>query len=380
MTTQEINIWFKKFLGNSAFESGLKVVMSNPVKKGSVTKVVITRNSDQSSSSFTKSEFLNDQCFTAVLTKEELDSVILDAWNQYKQTTIMKPAVTIQLLYNGKGKGTIKQADATNTKLFTKVEKSYPIPKETPFLQHLGVTSSQGQVKASMQGKFRQINKFVEIIQSTVKQSDLNGLNIYDFGCGKGYLTMGLHHLFAHKLKQEVTTTGIDLKKKVIEDNQVTAQACGYTDIQFRYGDITNVEVPNGSMMIALHACDIATDIAIHKGIVSQAKYIVVSPCCHKQVRRSMVHQPLTKPITSHGILLERQAEILTDTIRCLLLEQYGYRTDIFEFVSTEHTSKNLMIRAVYTGNKKDNKDQIDNLMKTFGIDSPQYLERLLSA
>ncbi len=380
MTTQEINSWLEKFLGDSEFENGLKVVLSNPVKKGAVTKILITRNPGQGSTTFTKNEFVKDQCFTAILTRDELYSTVLEIWSQYKQVNIMMPEVTIQLLYNGKNKGKILQDDASNTKLFTKTEKSYLIPKETPFLQHLGVTTSQGQVKATMQGKFRQINKFVEIIQSTVKQSDLNGLNIYDFGCGKGYLTMGLHHLFTQKLNEKVITTGIDLKAKVIEDNEATAQACGYSDIQFRYGDITNVEVPHGSMMIALHACDIATDIAIHKGIISQAKYIIVSPCCHKQVRRSMVHQPLTKPITNHGILLERQAEILTDTIRCLLLEQYGYRTDIFEFVSTEHTSKNLIIRAVYTGNNKDNKEQINNLMETFGLRGPQYLDQLLSA
>ena len=133
-----------------------------------------------------------------------------------------------------------------------------------------------------------------------------------------------------------------------------------------------------GGILIALHACDIATDIALHKGIVSQAKYIIASPCCHKQVRKSMEHQTATKPITSHGILLERQAEILTDTIRCLVLEEHGYRTDIFEFISTEHTSKNLMIRAVYTGNKKDNREKIDALIEMFGMGEKQYLDRML--
>jgi len=230
-----------------------------------------------------------------------------------------------------------------------------------------------------MYGKYRQINKFVEILSTTFHEKDLRTLKLYDFGCGKGYLTMAIHHYLQSQGHQNIVTTGIDLKETVINKNRVVATESKLTNLTFTHSDISEIEMKKGSVLIALHACDIATDIALHKAIESQAKYIIVSPCCHKQVRKSMTHHTITKSITQHGILLERQAEILTDTIRCLLLESKGYRTDIFEFVSTEHTSKNLMIRAIYTGNKKDTTEQINQLKNIFTLREPQYLEQLLA-
>lgn len=354
--------------------------MSNPISKTDPKKVVITKNPKDQRSEFSKSKFLNSQCFTEVMSRDQFVDSIGSQWQQYKQISIFTISQTIQILHNGKGKVVKNHAESKNTKLFTKVEKSYLINSDTNFLQHLGVTTGQGQVRATMQGKYRQINKFVEIIQATIVKSDLDNLSIYDFGCGKGYLTMALHHHLTHDKQTVIKTTGIDLKAKVIKQNRQVAKLCGYESLHFINGDISDIKMDKHGMLIALHACDIATDIAIHKAIISHAKYIIVSPCCHKQVRRSMQAQPLTSSITQHGILLERQAEILTDTIRSLILEEYGYRTDIFEFVSTEHTSKNLMIRAVYTGNKKDNRNKIYQLMQTFGLSKQQYLDNLLSS
>jgi len=357
----------------------VKLVMSNPLSKASYTKVVITTNPDSHKDPYTVSEFTVTQCFTQTVHLLDLQNYIQSQWLGYKQVLIQQPNTTTQILQNGKGKVRIKKDKVSNVNLITKVDKQYLISKTAPFLYSLGITTSKGEVKHTMYGKYRQINKFVEILSSTLNDSDLPHLKLYDFGCGKGYLTMAIHH-YLHSLGHTtIETIGIDLKKSVIESNRKVASLSKLSNLTFTHSDIKEIVMQKASVLIALHACDIATDIALHKGILSQAKYIIVSPCCHKQVRKSMSHHKLTQSITQHGILLERQAEILTDTIRCLLLESVGYRTDIFEFVSTEHTSKNLMIRAVYTGNKKDTTEKIAQLKSIFNLSEPQYLEQLLT-
>lgn len=353
--------------------------MSNPLHKSAINKIVITTNPNSNKEPITISEFTQTQCFTQTVDTSQLEDYLREQWTGYKQTLIQQPKLSTQILHNGKEKVTFKQKNSTNTNLITKIDKQYLVPKTASFLHALGITTSNGEVKHPMYGKFRQINKFVEILSATLNEKDLPTLKLYDFGCGKGYLTMAIHHHLHAQGHREVQTIGIDLKESVIESNKDVAAQSGLENLTFTYSDITQIEMQKSSVLIALHACDIASDIALHKGIKSQAKYIIISPCCHKQVRKSMSSHPITQSITQHGILLERQAEILTDTIRCLLLESAGYRTDIFEFVSTEHTSKNLMIRAVYTGNKKDNSEKIAKLKSIFNVSEPQYLEQLLA-
>ena len=352
--------------------------MSNPLTEAKYTKRVITTHPKQDADAYSVSEFTQTQCFTTPLTTTGLVTDLQTHWQYYKQVLIQLPTTDTQILHNGKGKVTLKTHNRSNSKLHTKIDKKYLVPRTAPFLHRLGITTSQGEVKKSMYGKYRQINKFVEILSTTFNQGDLSDLKLYDFGCGKGYLTMAIHHYLRAQGHDGIETIGIDLKESVIESNRAIVAESGLDNLTFTYSDINQIEMDRGSVLIALHACDIATDIALHKGIKSQAKYIIASPCCHKQVRKSMSHHVITQPITQHGILIERQAEILTDTIRCLLLESAGYRTDIFEFVSTEHTSKNLMIRAVYTGNKKDNTERIALLKSIFTLSEPQYLEQLL--
>lgn len=356
----------------------VKLIMSNPLSKSSHKKIKVTTNADSQKKVYTISEYSKTQCFTKTVSLLELKTYMDSKSLEYKQILIQQPESTTQILQNGKGKVSIKKEETSNSSLITKTEKEYLIPKTAPFLRGLGITTQNEEVKQPMYGKYRQINKFVEIVSSTLKQSDLENLKFYDFGCGKGYLTMAIHHYLHSQGHHSVETFGIDLKASVIESNRKVAASSGLTNITFTCSDINAIEMDKESVLIALHACDIATDIALFKGIKSQAKYLIVSPCCHKQVRRSMSHHDLTESITQHGILLERQAEIITDTLRCLLLESVGYRTDIFEFVSTEHTSKNLMIRAVYTGNRKDNSEKISQLERIFNLEKPHYLQQLL--
>ena len=377
---EEVQKWIDKLISELTESNlSLKVVMSNPVLKSSYQKRVITTNPQTSKEPYSVSEYSKTQCFTKTLNLVQLQDDLQSHWQSYKQVLVQLPTANTQILYNGKSKVTLRTESSNNANLITKVDKHYLVPKTAPFLRGLGITTTKGEVKHTMYGKYRQTNKFVEILSATLKSSDLPNLKIYDFGCGKGYLTMAIHHYLQSQGHHQIETIGIDLKESVIESNRRVAAESGLVNLTFTYSDITQIEMQKASVLIALHACDIATDIAIHKGISSQAKYIIVSPCCHKQLRKSMSHHEVTHSITQHGILLERQAEILTDTIRCLLLESAGYRTDIFEFVSTEHTSKNLMIRAVYTGNKKDNTEKIAKLKSIFTLSEPQYLEQLLA-
>lgn len=350
----------------------LQVTMSSPFSKQSPKKMSIT-TIDHPKYRYKISRITNNQDFTNLTNKlsDEVDTDI----SLYKQIVYYSDDCSVQVLQNKKGQ---KIIPIKPKKLTPEVmEKNYLIAKETPFLQRLGITTKQGEVSASMFKKYRQINKFVEIVSTTLKQANQK-LNIYDFGCGKGYLTFALHHYLTEN-GVTVHTTGIDLKSDVIRDNTQVVSDLGIHDLQFIEGDIGQTKMVDPDVVIALHACDIATDIALYQAISSGAKYIFSSPCCHKEIRKFIAPRSPINSMTKHGILAERQAEMLTDTLRCLLLESHGYKTDIFEFVSTQHSPKNLMIRAVYTGNRIDNTAKIVALKELYGISKLQYLERLLA-
>lgn len=252
------------------------------------------------------------------------------------------------------------------------------------FLVELGILNSSGNVKKDKGDKYRQIKKFVEIVDGLVRQQtvleDRNPLQIVDMGAGKGYLTFALYDYFTHTLNRPVKITGVELREALIQKGNEIAKDLGYKGLTYESGFIQEYELPETDILLALHACDTATDDAIYKGIKAKAELIICAPCCHKQIRKAITSSKDLQPIIQHGILLERQAEIVTDTIRALLLETQGYKTKIFEFISTEHTGKNLMI----VGQRHDRSVDIDALLaqivaikKQFGIET-HYLEKLL--
>ncbi|GJM31195.1 MAG: methyltransferase [Saprospiraceae bacterium] len=253
------------------------------------------------------------------------------------------------------------------------------IGEENPYLHALGITSSEGEVLKSGQKKFRQINKYIEIIDDLLRHHKLPlQPRIVDMGSGKGYLTFALFDHLANQLGLNPNITGIELRPKLVDFCNGLAQECGYNNLRFLAQDINDYPADQIDMLIALHACDIATDIAIAKGIQSQASVIVVAPCCHKQLRKAMHCSNEMQAVLQHGILAERQAELLTDGIRALLLEAHGYTTKVFEFISTEHTPKNVMIVATKGKPNIDALAQIAAIKQQFGIEF-HYLERLLS-
>ncbi|MFZ1751984.1 MAG: SAM-dependent methyltransferase [Saprospiraceae bacterium] len=257
-------------------------------------------------------------------------------------------------------------------------QKTRPIPAATSWLQALGLSGKDGKIHDKSQDKFRQINKYIEIIGHLIKDLPEDSvINIADMGSGKGYLTFALYDYLVNTKKMRVKMTGYEMREDIVTLCYQTAISEGYVGLTFQQKNIEDVDTTNIDMVIALHACDIATDLAIAKGIQSDAKYIIVSPCCHQQVRKSMKHNNELSPILAHGILEERQAEILTDGIRALLMEAHGYKTQVFEFISSEHTSKNLMITGVKSSPDVTALAKVEKIKSHFGIEY-HHLQRLL--
>lgn len=226
-------------------------------------------------------------------------------------------------------------------------EKKRFLDQQSPFLYHLGVCDAQAQVIPSMARKWKQINKFVEIFETAIDSlpQQSHALHVVDFGSGKGYLTFALYD-YLQKKQLKPNVTGVELNDKMVQFCQDAAQKSQFDQLQFFQGDVRSYQPKHLDVMIALHACDIATDFAIHTGIRLGASVIMCAPCCHKELRPQMQSPSLLKPMLQFGIHAGQQAEMLTDTIRALLLKAYGYDTKVFEFVALEHTSKNKMILA----------------------------------
>jgi SAM-dependent methyltransferase len=248
-------------------------------------------------------------------------------------------------------------------------EKIRRLDPAQPYFHALEITDAKGVVTPTGQKKFRQIDKYIEIIESLVRETDLpDDPIIVDMGSGKGYLTFALYDFLKNNLKRDPSVFGIELRPKLVEFCNKLGQKCHFDKLSFIAQDINAFETERLDMLIALHACDTATDIAIAKGIRSGAKIIVVAPCCHKQLRKELNVSNEMQPILRHGIMEERQAELLTDGIRALLMEAHGYRTKVFEFISTEHTPKNVMIVGIKSKPKKEAFAQVEAIKKHYGI------------
>lgn len=250
-------------------------------------------------------------------------------------------------------------------------EKQYIIPDHTPcdFLIRLGVMDQSGTVIQKHYAKFRQINRFLEIVSDVLDflpaerdSSDNSGggggdaargpLRIVDFGCGKAYLTFALYHYLRLRLGKNVEIIGLDLKSDVIDFCNQVAKDLKYSELRFLQGDIAEYDrQEKADMVVTLHACDTATDYALIKAVGWGASVILSVPCCQHELF-SQISNELQSPLLKHGILKDRFCEILTDGLRGLKLEEQGYDVSMIEFTSLEHTSKNIMIRAVKTGKK----------------------------
>jgi len=265
--------------------------------------------------------------------------------------------------------------------------RQYSVQADRPWLRGLGVAGADGKVARGMEAKFRQINKFVEILgsllaEASIQPSAKSPCSIMDMGCGKGYLTFAAYEWLNRQVQSSAQVHGIEVRADLVELCNRVASESGFAELKFETGNIARASIESTDVLIALHACDTATDDAIAKGIKADAKLILVSPCCHKELRPRLTPPPVLAGSLRHGILLERHAEFVTDALRAALLEWAGYDTKVFEFISTEHTAKNLMITATKrnAGDERSGADlaaKVRELAAFYGIRSQRLAANL---
>jgi SAM-dependent methyltransferase len=275
-------------------------------------------------------------------------SLFLDELSHSKQAQIYTQDADYQILQNRKGLQTVlKKPPSQTIKLLEHNRtKQYILPEGEPlaFLVELGIMNSQGRVYPQKRDKFIQINKFLEIISHLPLPEELH---IADLGCGKAYLTFALYHYLTVVMKRQVTVYGCDFKKQVMDDCTRLAETMHYKGLFFECGSIEDFNPPHSiNMVVALHACNTATDDALIKALNWDAKIILAAPCCHQELRPQIESEKL-KPLLKHGIFKEHFAALVTDAARAQFLETRGYSVDAIEFVDPEHTPKNILLKAV---------------------------------
>ena len=305
----------------------------------------------------------------------------------FENAHLLTTAHDIQLAVSRKGKWSLRsgRAGATASAEEHDREKQRFLAFDRPFLAALGITDEQHKLIPAMSRKWKQINKFLEVLDHALESSGLKeakAIRVVDFGSGKGYLTFAVHDYLANTLGIDARVTGVELREELVQICTAAADRSAARGLSFEHGDIRSRAAEPVDVMIALHACDTATDYAIHAGVRAGASIIMCAPCCHKEIRPQMHTPPLLRPMLQHGIHLGQEAEMVTDGLRALLLEAEGYEAKIFEFISLEHTSKNKMILAVRRA-KAANRDSVDAQIREikafYGI-REQSLERLLQA
>ena len=274
----------------------------------------------------------------------------------FRNAHLFTPGEESQLKLNRKGAGTLTVGVAASTEPVSEEPATHDRAKQRlidlgrPFLVELGVTTAQHQLVPAMARKWKQINKFVEVFAHALASSglaDAKALRVVDFGAGKGYLTFAVHDWLQQARGVLADVVGVELRPDLVDLGNAAIARLRLQGLRMELGDVRQHEPGALNVMIALHACDVATDHAIYLGLRAGADIIMCSPCCHKQIRPQLLSPHPMRSILQHGVHREQQAEMVTDSLRALLLESQGYETQVFEFVSLEHTSKNKMILAV---------------------------------
>ncbi len=310
------------------------------------------------------------------LNEDEILSFAVSLLDDFKQLNIFTTSEEVQVLASkaDNPRITLRKTEAKTAELSHNRDKNYLIPEGTPcdFLIRLGVMNRDGSVRPKHYHKFRQINRFLEIVEDsyTALPSD-RAIRIIDFGCGKSYLTFALYY-YLHIIKgRDVSIVGLDLKQDVIDFCSKTARELGYTGLTFLMGDIADYTGDNADMVVTLHACDTATDYALINAVNWNTKVILSVPCCQHELF-SQIKNDLHQPMLKYGIIRDKFTELLTDALRGLKLEEMGYRVSMIEFTPLEHTSKNIMIKAVkgmpYKKLQQKAADEYNNLKEFYNV------------
>lgn len=310
-------------------------------------------------------------------TLEVLKDMIPEA---FQNVTLFTMTEDVTLLVSKKGKPTVlckKTQENRDLDLSHDHEKQRLIDPKNPWWHLLGLTTADGKVMSDMQHKFKQICKYVEIVDGVMRQTKFDDtIHIADMGAGKGYLTFALYEYLTANYDKKILMEGVEIRPELVEKINTIIEKCkeawpSVSTMRFVQNSIEDYKPEQLDVIIALHACDTATDDAILKGIRNNAKLIICAPCCHKQIRREMEKSGKTDSITKYGIFLERQAVMITDAVRALVLEYCGYKTQVMEFIEIDNTPKNVLL----VGRKSDKAidkqavaAQIRALLEQYGI------------
>ncbi|EHJ00005.1 hypothetical protein CDLVIII_3444 [Clostridium sp. DL-VIII] len=364
-------------------EEIIKLVISNKSNKSAeYNKITFVFKENNNKKYYQTEKYTDKQVFHENIDVDVLKEKVLMYISDYKQISAWSNSITFELKVSKKGKVLLSKKKDDNVKLINKShnkEKNY-ILKEGMIIEpliDLGVFTKEGKVVNSKYDKYKQINRFVEIIDDEIKSNDYSDLTILDFGCGKSYLTFVLYYYFVKIKKINVKMIGLDLKADVIKKCNDIAKRYNYENLHFELGDINGFKYNNKvDMVITLHACDTATDYALYNAIKWNTKMIFSVPCCQHEFNAQMKTDSLSI-LTRYGIVQERVAALMTDSVRANLLECVGYKTQLLEFIDIAHSPKNILIRASKANISKEKKQkaltEVKNLMKQFNLDPTLY-------
>ena len=331
-----------------------KIILSSPREKDGVRKVEIRPVLLKGELLFQASAYTQKQVQHYNLSAMEVYEKMAEWMQNMKQLEVLHPDGRMHVLISKKGKMTVKRvksgcpvpaADLSHNR-----KKKYILDPsvQVPFLVDLGVQTKDGKIVQARYDKFRQLNRFLEFIEDIVPELPKDReIVMIDFGCGKSYLTFAMYY-YLHELKgYDVRIIGLDLKEDVISNCQKLSEKYDYDKLSFLAGDIADYEgVDRVDMVVTLHACDTATDYALHKAVRWGARVILSVPCCQHELN-GQIRNELLQPVMKYGLIKERMAALFTDAIRANLLENAGYQVQVLEFIDMEHTPKNILIRAV---------------------------------
>ena len=341
---QTLEQYFQQIIDNDIS----KLIISKPKKKdGEYKKILIEKKNNY----YQISKYTEKQVFHENIKKEELTSRCAElTFDHFLQVNAWCNEWEYYILISKKGSTSLKRkkTQAANTTAEHNRQKNYILKEGSPIppLVDMGVFTKEGKVVRTMYDKFKQINRFIEMIDDTLKDSSITELNVIDFGCGKSYMTFILYYYLTEIKKIKANIIGLDLKAEVIKHCNEVAQKYGYDGLRFELGDINGYQTPfDVDMVITLHACDTATDFALYNAITWNARMIFSVPCCQHELN-SQIQTESLKALTDYGIIKERFSALATDAIRGKLLEYCGYKTQLLEFIDFAHTPKNILIRA----------------------------------
>ena len=362
----------------------IKIVISNKVKKDEkYNKIAINLKENNKNKFYQIEKFTDKQVFHENIKINEISDKVSELiFGNYKQMTAWSNNEIFDLKISKKGKIFLGKKKNDNSKIVAKghnKEKNY-ILKEGMIIEpliDLGVFTKQGKVVNSKYDKYKQINRFIEIIDDEIKKNDYKELTILDFGCGKSYLTFVLYYYFVKIKNINVKMIGLDLKEDVIKKCNDIAKRYNYENLHFELGDINGFKYNNKvDMVITLHACDTATDYALYNAIKWNSKMIFSVPCCQHEFNSQMKANELSI-LTKYGIVQERVAALMTDSVRANLLECMGYKTQLLEFIDIAYSPKNILIRASKNNISKEKKEkslnEVNNLIRTFNFNPTLY-------